>query len=418
VTFKNRILGGVALVVLLSTTLPASATEVRGSFNAVVTVGEDVRAGEAVSSFPVLGVVALQVGQLGLTGFDSARIVFQGWFKQQLGDDELHDNIGDVGLLYFDASTGILSFRVGRQHVLRGVGRMAMIDGADLRVDIIPELSAEAFIGTVVHREFDTQSGDWHAGGRLGTRFAGINEVGLSYAHRRNDGDVDREELAVDWYSLIGPVRLLGFAAMSPREMRLAEARLAATIEATDEINVTVDFDRVYPDLQIPRDSIFSVFSETAHDSYGLHATWEPCVYWSVDLDGDLLLQDEELGYRTGLRFRTFRDPNHRSFVGAGLRRLDVADTGYVRGRVLTGLQLLEELRVAADFYAYLLDEEINDVGTSILGQLSLVYDFGSAFRLAGTVTGGTTPYASAQIEGMLRFGYGLNVDFGREVAP
>lgn len=417
-TFRKTIIRAVALVALLTTISPASATEVRGSFNAVVTIGEEVRAGEAVSSFPILGVVALQVGQLGLSGFDSARIVFQGWFKQQLGDDELHDNIGDIGLLYFDASTGILSFRVGRQHVLRGVGRMAMIDGADIRVDIIPELSAEAFVGTVVHREFDTQSGDWHAGGRLGTHFAGANEIGVSYAHRRNDGDVDREELALDWYSLIGPVRLLGFAAMSPSEVRLAEARLAATIEAIDNVSLTVDFDRVYPDLKIPRDSIFSVFSESAHDSFGLNARWEPCVYWSVDVDGDVLLQDGDLGYKAGLRVRTYRDPNHRSFVGAGLRRLDVADSGYIRGRVLTGLQLLEELRVAADVYAYLLDEDINDVGTSFLGQLSLVYDFGSAFRLAGTVTGGSTPYASAQIEGMLRFGYGLNVDFGREVAP
>jgi hypothetical protein len=104
--------------------------------------------------------------------------------------------------------------------------------------------------------------------------------------------------------------------------------------------------------------------------------------------------------------------------IGAEVRRLDEFENGYVRGRVFTGLQLLESMRLSADAFAYHFDDEINDTGYSLLGQLSVTYDILDSLRVAATVAGGTTPWAEAQIEGMLRIAYGWNVDLAREVGP
>ena len=88
---------------------------------------------------------------------------------------------------------------------------------------------------------------------------------------------------------------------------------------------------------------------------------------------------------------------------------------GYVRTRLLTGLQLTECVRVTADAYLHWLDIAINDEQLSVLGQASVVYDVLSSLRIAATVAGGTTPFAKGQIEGMLRIAYGYQVTLGRE---
>jgi hypothetical protein len=300
---------------------------------------------------------------------------------------------------------------------------MAMIDGLDARFDAPLGISAEAFYGWTVHPELRHRTDNWQGGGRLAWNLAQIGktgEIGLGYTQRRERGEVRRHEVGLDAYTYIAGLRLFGLAVGVPVEgsLDLLEARLAVSYRQSEKLTFTVDGERVAPALLVPLTSIFSVFADTPHDAFGADATYTPSRYWTVSADGSVMFLDSEyLGYRAGLRVTTYREPSHRSFIGAEARRLDESDNGYLRGRAFTGLQLLEPLRVTAELFGYKFDEKINDVDVSFIGQVSGIYDITSSMRVAATVSAGRTPWAESQVEGMLRFAYGFDIDLSPEAA-
>jgi hypothetical protein len=350
--------------------------------------------------------------------------VLQGWGRLQLGDDELRDTDADLGLLFLEARSGRFELRAGRQYLSEGVGRMTMIDGANAEVDLWAGLAAQAFIGATVHPQLRHATGNWQAGGRVSWAFhelAGTPGVlGLSYRQRRHRGDVRTDHLGADASLKLGPTHFSGIAVMDPTMEAFVEGRLAMSIRANEHWLLTLDAERVRPDLLIPLNSIFSVFADSAHDSLGADAAWTPSPYHSVDVAGHLLrLDGEHLGYRLLLRGVTYREAAHRSFIGAELRRVNERQgQGYMSGRAFTKLQFLEAFGVSADVFVYGYDEKINDTQVALLAQASVIWDITPSIRVAGSVAGGTTPWAEAQLEGMLRFAYGWDVDFVREVAP
>jgi hypothetical protein len=397
----------------------AQAAEVRGRFSTVAAGYEAPRAGDEVSSYPIYEIVSLEVGRLDLPLLDTSRVVLQGWGRLQAGDDELSDSSGDLGLLYFEGRSGPFTLRLGRQHVAHGVGRMALIDGVDTGLQLDFGLGLQGFFGATVNREFEYDRGDWQGGGRLFYRFPGPGEVGAAYRHTRREGSLAFEEVAFDGLYRVGPTRWLALAALSPRDTHFIEGRLAVTVDVIDTLAITVDAERTDPAMFIPRTSIFSVFADAPHDALGGDIRWEPSPFYTLDVAGRALLLDgESLGYDTLLRFVTYREPARLSRIGAEVRRLDESDNAYLRGRALTALQVRDPIRVAADAFVYRYDEPINGEDLALLGQASLVYDIAPSLRLAGTATVGTTPLASVQFEGLIRFEYGLNMDLSREVGP
>ncbi|MBI3179989.1 MAG: hypothetical protein HYZ27_10035, partial [Deltaproteobacteria bacterium] len=199
-------------------------------------------------------------------------------------------------------------------------------------------------------------------------------------------------------------------------EERLSEARLAATVSAGETIRITVDAERVAPDLLLPRTSIFSVFADAAHDAAGGEVTWAPSPYYDIDASAHALWLDQALfGYRAELKATAYREPAHRSLVGLEARRLDEDENGYLRGRVFLGLTPFTAWRFAMDLFAYHFDADINGIAYSTLAQGSIIYDITPDMRLAVTVAGGVTPFARSQVEAMARFAYGYEVDIGRE---
>jgi hypothetical protein len=401
----------------------AEAADVSGKLTTLLAGRQDPRAGDTVNVIPLYELVTVEVAELGLPATDDARLVLQGWGRLQVGDDELKDNMADLGLLYLQTRTGGLQLRLGRQHLPHGLGRMAMIDGLDARFDAPLGISAEAFYGWTVHPELRHRTDNWQGGGRLAWNLAQIGktgEIGLGYTQRRERGEVRRHEVGLDAYTYIAGLRLFGLAVGVPVEggLDLLEARLAVSYRQSEKLTFTVDGERVAPALLVPLTSIFSVFADTPHDAFGADATYTPSRYWTVSADGSVMFLDSEyLGYRAGLRVTTYREPSHRSFIGAEARRLDESDNGYLRGRAFTGLQLLEPLRVTAELFGYKFDEKINDVDVSFIGQVSGIYDLTSSMRVAATVSAGRTPWAESQVEGMLRFAYGFDVDLSPEAA-
>lgn len=418
-----------ALLLLLAAS-SAQATEVRGSMTTLLAGREDVRGADVVSVIPLYELVALEVRDFALPGADHARLVLNGWGRLQLGndggpspsDEGLNPTTADLGLFYLEANRGPVELRLGRQHLVQGVGRMQMIDGASLEARLPWGLSAQGFYGLTVQPELRIESDDGLGGGRLAKRLPGMGELGIGYALRTSHGELYRQDLGADAFYVVGPTRWVGLAVVSPAEeggLRLTEARLAATYLKGDALVLTVDGERVAPDLLLNRRSIFTVFAIGNYDAFGGDLAYRPSPYYELTLDGHLLRRNNGgLGYRATAQLNAYRDPAHRSRIGVEVSRLDEKESGYVRGRALASLELASALRLAGDVFVYRFDEPVNAYDASYIGQMSVVYDLSRSMRVVASVAGGSTPFAESQVEGMLRFAYGYNVDFDREVTP
>jgi hypothetical protein len=432
----------------------ARAAEVSGTFSALIDARQRGAArltnntttplvADTVNDDPLYGLATLQVDKL-TTALDESRLVLMGWGRLQAApkpsasDDpggllraahDIDKSSADLQLGYLQLRKGELYARVGRQHLLEGVDRMLMIDGIDVGYHTPFGVGASAFFGWVVKREMKDVSGEWAAGGRLSYRLGLNGEVGVSYSQRQNEGEVDFSEVGIDGFYNFSMARVIGLAVVGPVEKALAEARLAVSIPAQKNLMVTVDGLRIRPDMLIPRTSIFSVFAEDNHDEVGGDVQYAPTPFYAVGLEGHFLRSgggtnrdgtkyDADLGWRGTVRASTYREASHRSQIGIEARRLSEKENGYWRGRVFTTLQVLQALRIAADAYGYLYDEKVNAENKAIVGQLSSIIDINRSFRVAATVSAGSTPFAKQQVEGWLRLGYGYETDLAREYVP
>jgi hypothetical protein len=423
----------------------AQAAEVSGTFSALMSGFEQPRSScqststpcelsaDTSKDYPLYGLASLQVDELALPGFEQSRLVLMGWGRLQLasgpasGDPDVlskaafdrNANAADLSLLYLDGRSGSLHLRLGRQHLTEGGGRMEMIDGLEADYATRLGIGVSAFAGFLTREQFKSPSGDFGAGGRVSYRLGLPGELGVSYVQKWQDSEVSSQQLGVDGFYDFDKIRLLGYGVYAPVEKRLAEARLAATLPLDKHLFLTIDGMRVAPDLLIPRTSIFSVFADAPHDSFGGDVQWDASPYYTFGLEAHGLRQDDaSLGYRASVRAVAYREPSHNNQLGVELRRVDEKFNAYSRLRAYTALQLISAFKLAVDAYAYRYDEEINATKASYVGQVSGIYDFTRSIRLAATVSAGATPYAKSQVEGWLRLAYGYQTDFAREWTP
>jgi len=392
--------------------------------------GEQIpRDGQAINAFPLYEFLSLELGALDLPLADNAQVVMQGWGRLQLGEDEHKDNSGDVNLLYIEAERGRARLRAGRQQLMGGVGRMALVDGGNLRYQSAYGVSAEAFAGTVVQRELRIDAERWLAGGRLGFNLVPLHlallelgEFGVSYLQEHEQEWLRRHEVGGDALLRVGPTRWALFAAMSvseKQEVRLKEARVIGSWRVDPSLLLSIDAERATPEAFLSAGSIYTVFTSAGHDAYGAEMALTPSAYWALSYDAHyLMLERDYLGYRTTLRVTTYREASHQSLIGLEARRVVEGERGYVRGRLFSGLQLLQTLRASLDLLGYIFDADINGATASYTGLASIVYDITPSIRLAATIAGGRTPYADAEVRGILRFAYGYAAELDSEATP
>jgi hypothetical protein len=163
---------------------------------------------------------------------------------------------------------------------------------------------------------------------------------------------------------------------------------------------------------------LFSVFAQETRDEFGGFVSLRP---WPrrLDLQGDFHEVHDANGWGwSGGGKATLRiGRSGATRVGLESRRLKVVGGGYLMGRVFGWRTITTKIRVVADFDAYDLDQPLNAQNHSFFGSGSLVYDVAPAWRAVLTGMTNMTPYASHQIEGLLKVVY----DGGRvvkEVTP
>ena len=67
------------------------------------------------------------------------------------------------------------------------------------------------------------------------------------------------------------------------------------------------------------------------------------------------------------------------------------------------------------DFQGYWFDSPVNAINQSIIGSATLGYDVGGGFAVVGAVQGGSTPYYSSYLNGLVKLTYNATYRF-REV--
>lgn len=407
------------LVPLLLAATPSLAADVRATSSTVFGAWKEIRDGETVLSAPIYELLALEVSSTQMPGFAQASIVLRGWARVQAGDEPLDDHDADLQLLYARAENDLVTLQLGRQHVVSGVARMAHVDGIDTRLRLPGDLELQGWFGAIVNPHFDWDGGDRQGGARLSVDLPSNSEVGVSYARTLLGGEIAREEVGLDAVAQAGPVNVIAFGSLDLDAIAISDTRLAVRTRAGDQVYLTVDAARTVPALLLPRTSIFSVFTDASRAELGGDVEWDPSLYYRLQADGHALRVDGgSLGYRTGARFITYREPEHRSAIGLGVSRLDEGERGYVLGRVWTTLRPVSAVGVSAETHAYWFDEDINGVGGSFVGQTSLSYDIGPRVKLVATGRGGTTPLAQYLAEGFFRVLVGYGTDVTKEFGP
>jgi hypothetical protein len=198
----------------------------------------------------------------------------------------------------------------------------------------------------------------------------------------------------------------------------MAEADAAANWSPCRYLDVTGDYRRTAPDLFLPRYSIFSVFAQETRDEFGGFVSVRPWLR-RLDLQGDFhqVHDASGWGWNTGGKATLRLGSGGGTRLGVESRRLRIPGGGYLMGRAFGWQVVTTKIRVVADFDVYDLDQPLNGQNRSFFGSGSLVYDVAPAWRAVLTGMDNVTPYATHQIEGLLKIVY----DGGhvvREVTP
>lgn len=278
---------------------------------------------------PAEGVLVLRSGYRNSPYVDVDALVFVG-----ANTDAWQGDVLSVSLLLREPH-GIGQARLGRFIVGTGAVGPVQIDGGELTLRAFPGSSLSVFGGAPVVPEFGPRPFDWVVGGRLGQQlFRDKLGLGVSYFHRRDDGQLDAEELGGD--ASLEAASWLSFHAIGSWSLiadGLAELRGAALLHNAGWQVELFGTRRIAARL-IPATSLFSVIGAAASSTGGAEASWR--AFPRLQVGGTFALEglDDELGYRAALRSTLSLADSGPGQIGVEAIRRKLAEEGFVGGAI------------------------------------------------------------------------------------
>src|SRR5581483_494678 len=265
----RSVLGALAAACLLAGGLSRARAEIVDATSTTIMSGrQDPRDGVVHTVVPAFELVSLRATDLRLHGVDDMNVVIAGWGELAFGDpaDGRHA-IGDLDLAFVEGRLWRrrLQVRLGRQFIVEGAARNFQLDGVSATLRPWRWMGLTAAGGVPVTPRFAVDRGDAMVTGRLFVQPTYDTAAGVSILHVIDNGEVSRQDLAVDArVALLAPLVATGFARRSLYEGgRLAEGDVALGVQFWDRrAEIAADYRRLAPDLFLPRNSIFAVFSE------------------------------------------------------------------------------------------------------------------------------------------------------------
>lgn len=410
---------GLLALTLCAAAAPARADVLDVTVSTLLQGRADPRDGQVHTIVPVYeSVSALLTVRRPYT--DGIRVVFSGWggLILDIPKDQRWD--GDVDLGYVEGAFQRRRFevRLGRQLLSGGAARIAQMDGLSASVRLFRGLHLSGYGGAPVTPRFGTHRGDVIVGGRMFYRASIDTEVGVSFNQINDQGRIARQDLGVDArYVPHQQVALTGTLLYALPEARLAEATAAVRWQPRRWADVSLEYRRTAPDLYLPLNSVFAVFSQETRDEVGGAFYVQPLRRLRLNADYRYLLNQDGPGHRGGGKVAVSLGPrDHTTLVGE-VRVLKVPSNGYVQARLYSVHHLTPKIMAMLNGDLYLMDRAINGLSYSLTGAATLAFELGGGFRLVTTGIAEATPFVERHFEFVFRLAYNATRRF-HEVHP
>jgi hypothetical protein len=424
----------VAALGLAALAAPARAETIDASSTTLVDGRADLRDGVVHTVVPVYELVAVRATGLRAPGIEDLSAVISGWGAVELASTEDGKRgLGDLDVAFVEGKLlhRRVLVRAGRQLLVSGAGHNLAFDGLSVTAMPWRWVGVTANGGVPVTPRFAADRGDALVSGRAFVRPAFGTEAGVSFLQVLDDGQIARRDVAVDARVVpraAWPVWLSGFALVSLPDRRLGEGYVSASGQVSRGFEITGEYRRTAPDIFLPRNSIFSVFSQESHDEVGgfVYLRLLPRLRlqgdYHVIVDGDGTGQDA-IAKLTGTL------AEGRATLGLESRRLDLpsatsvagyttsAASGYTSARAFSALRVAPAVLATAEAAIYFFDGEVNGERRSYTGAATVAWDFRPGWRAVLTGVGSLTPFAERSFEGIARLVYQLRTDFRKVVA-
>jgi hypothetical protein len=415
-----------------STTLLQARQETRGD-------------GKTYAVVPAYELISISAHGIKTSFTDSLELVLSTWGAVNLGSLDSgqawwngYTNTGrvsgdlDLAFVKAELARRAVMVQLGRMMVSQGNSRMVQMDGLSLRLRLPAGFAVAGYVGSPVATRFGTRVGDYTenpahgdvtAGGRLSWTHPRLLEIGASFAQDWDRGVTSRQDLAGDLrLTPVASLTMAGYLDYALSDSAVAEANGSVLWLASRKVQVSLDYRYLVPSLLLARDSILSVFSDTARNDIGgnLHLSLVPAL--SLDLGGAVLLLD---GGDTGGRgnARATWQPGKGASVGAEVSYVttangsDLASRNSFVGFRVFGRKELGRFLGTLDLQDYLFDKSVNGQTNSFLGTASLGYLIGSGWSATVAGSGAVTPYFSSRFDVLAKLAYNMTYVV-REVRP
>ncbi|HXI56988.1 MAG TPA: hypothetical protein VNO55_13065, partial [Polyangia bacterium] len=341
-----------------------------------------------------------------------------GWGAVLLGDtlDGKH-GLGDLDLAFAEGKflRRRIAVRLGRQILMAGAGRNWAFDGLSVTATPVRWAGVSAQAGVPVTPRFAVDRGDALVAGRAFVKPAFDSEAGVSFLQVLDNGEIARRDLAVD--ARLVPVRTVplavsGFALYSLPDRRLGEGNVTATWQFGRRVEVSGDYRRTAPDLFLPRNSIFSVFSQETRDEAGGFFYLKPIPRLNVQGQYHVVVDADGTGHDATAKVTGTFGAEARDTAGLESRRLALPHSGYTMARAFTLVRAAPRVVTTLDASAFFFDGDVNGYRQSFVGAATLAYDFRPGWRAVVTGIGSVTPFVERRFEGMAKLVYQLSTQF------
>jgi hypothetical protein len=401
----------------------ARAEIIDASSTTLLSGRQDPRDGVVRTAVPVYEMVSVRASDFRLPGVEDMTVVMSGWGAVALADPtEGKRGMGDLDVAFVEAKAlhRRIAVRLGRQLLVAGAGRNLAFDGLSLTVRPLRWAGVSAQAGVPVTPRFAADRGDALIAGRAFVKPAFDGEAGVSFLQVLDNGEIARRDLAFD-ARLVPlsrlPLALSGFALFSLPDRRLGEGNVTATWQLGRRLEVSGDYRRTAPDLFLPRNSIFSVFSQETRDEAGGYAYVKISPRLRMQGDYHVIVDATGTGYDGSAKLTGAYGPEGRDTLGVESRRLALPTTGYTLARAFTVVRVAPLLTATADASSFFFDADVNGQRRSFVGAATLAYDFRPRWRAVVTGIGSVTPFAERRFEGMARIVYQMTTQV-RQVKP
>lgn len=445
---------GIAAIAALALLAPQSglASELEAYSNTQLNVQSQWRDGQTATVVPLYEFLTVTGRDIAIPG---GQLYFQvdGWGAANMGSNPWWNGYtnsgamsGDLNQLWVQARwlDNTLRVTLGRQTVGYGNSRMLQLDGGSAQWVIAKMFTLDAYAGAPTVQRFigygnvftaNPTLGDLAVGGRLGFAWTTWVNVGVSTALAWESGAATRQDIAADvrfspvsWAYLMGYVDWSLFASnyLEGFGAQIADSNVSLVFPVTPFLQFVGEYTYSVPSLALPYNSILWVFADTTHQYAGASARIgleQFKVHVPLDFEFAYRRIFEEFtdfgnSNTAGNRYIgkvTWR-PGKTSSVGVEVSRLFMPEQGFWQTRAFASAKALG-FTGTLDFQGYWFDYVVNGVTQSIIGSATLGYDVGGGFSVVGALSGGTTPYYSSYVNGLVKLTYNATYRT-REVIP